>query len=145
MHFCLSIRQLTELWIWDHVTNGWPLFRCTVLFMFAVRLDSWTSNPSIGGCESRLKVTVKETIRTETVMFCTARWEDLHSPLPPPFFLKNQVRVHGESPSCLSVKFKLIFHVVQDRCCMLLEFGDRQQVDIAGRWRYDSPKLAGCW
>jgi len=47
VHFCLNIRQLTELWIWDLVANGWPLFRCAVLFMFVVRRDSWASNPSL--------------------------------------------------------------------------------------------------
>jgi hypothetical protein len=57
-----------------------PCLRCAVLFIFAVRRDSRASNPSLSNASHVWRWLSKETIRSETVMFFTACWEDLHSP-----------------------------------------------------------------
>lgn len=121
VHFCLNIRQLTELWIWDLVANGWPSFRCAVLFMFAMRRDSWASNPNLSNASHAWRRVSKR--RSGARPSCSVRHVGRTC-----IALFFQGRVHGESPFCVQVRFKPMVLVVQDQCCILLKIGDNKWI-----------------
>ena len=136
VHFCLNIRQLTELWIWDLVANGWPLFRCAFLFMFVVRRDSWASNPSLWNASRAWSWLSKK--RSEARPSCSVRHVE-----------RNCITLFFLSGACIRTFPILSVGMVQtDRSCrarsvLHVAWARWQQVVIAGRGRYDSPEYCG--
>jgi len=135
MHFCLNICQLTELWIWDVIVNSWPLFRCAVLFMFAIRRDSWASNPSLSNaCHAWRRVSKKRSVARPSCSVrhvgrtCIAVFYQGCVTRGIPILCAGTVQTDG------SCRARSMLHITLTR---------GQQMDIAGRGHYDSPKYCG--
>jgi len=131
MHVCVNVRQLTELWIWDLVANGWPMFRCAVLFVFAVRRDGWASNPSLSNASHAWRWLLKK--QSGERPSCSVRHVEMTSIA----FLSGActrgipILFVGKVQTDCSYRTRSVLHDT---------WAWWQQVDIAGRGCYDSPK-----